>query len=124
MPSYCNGNSPDLKSVWGRKVHVGSSPTGGAIRENQMFHNIVIGKPLVEPWELISTSEKDFEKDDRSDTLFTEERFLPAILVMAGVVPSRSEVRRNRPELWRNLEEVDCIWVKWGKHRIFIVIGE
>ena len=89
-----------------------------------MFHNVVIGKPLVEPWKLISTSQEDFEKNDRSDTLFTEERFLQAILVTAGVVSSRSEVRRNKPELWKSLDEVDCIWVKWGKHRIFIVIGE
>ena len=89
-----------------------------------MFHNVVIGKPLVEPWKLISTSQEDFEKNDRSDTLFTKEHFLPAILVAAGVVSSRSEVRRNKPELWKSLDEVDCMWVRWGKHRIFIVIGE
>ena len=28
-----------------------------------MIQNIVIGKPLVEPWSLISLSEKDFEKN-------------------------------------------------------------
>ena len=27
-----------------------------------MFHNIVIGKPLIEPWKLISNSEEEFEK--------------------------------------------------------------
>ena len=89
-----------------------------------MFHNIVIGKPLAEPWELISNSEEEFEKDDRRDTLFTNERFLPALLVDAGVVKSRSEVKRNKPELCKELIEPDCFWVKWGKQRIWIVVGE
>jgi len=40
-----------------------------------MFQNIVIGKPLVEPWTLISNSPEEFEKDDKKDTLFTDERF-------------------------------------------------
>ena len=89
-----------------------------------MFHNIVIGKPLVEPWELISTSKKEFEQFDRRDTLFTEERFLPAVLVEAGVVKSRGEVKRNKPELCISLDYLDCLWVKWGKQRIFIIVGE
>ncbi len=89
-----------------------------------MLHNIVIGKPLVEPWKLISIDEKDFEKFDKKDTLFTEERFLPAVLVEAGVVKSRGEVKRNKPELCVELNQLDCLWVKWGKHRIWIVVGE
>ena len=71
-----------------------------------MFLNVVIGKPLIEPWQLISTSEEEF---DKRDTLFTEERFLPAILVEAGVVPSRGEVRRNKPELCKTLDKLDCL---------------
>ena len=71
-----------------------------------MFLNVVIGKPLIEPWQLISTSEEEF---DKRDTLFTEERFLPAILVEAGVVPSRGEVRHNKPELCRTLDKLDCL---------------
>ena len=89
-----------------------------------MFHNIVIGKPLVEPWKLISNSEEEFEKDDRRDTLFTNERFLPALLVDAGIVKSRSEVKRNKPEFCKELIELDCFWVKWGKQRIWIIVGE
>ena len=89
-----------------------------------MFHNIIIGKPLVEPWTLISSSQEEFEKFDKRDTLFTEERFLPAVLVEAGIVKSRSEVKRNKPELCVNLDTLDCIWVKWGKQKIFIVVGE
>lgn len=89
-----------------------------------MFHNIVIGKPLVDVWTLISSTEEEFEKFDKKDTLFTEERFLPALLVDAGVVKSRGEVKRNKPELCISLNNLDCIWVKWGKQRLFIIVGE
>ena len=89
-----------------------------------MFHNIIIGKPLVEPWTLISSSQEEFEKFDKRDTLFTEERFLPAIMVEAGIVKSRGEVKRNKPELCIAVDSPDCFWVKWGKQRIFIVVGE
>lgn len=89
-----------------------------------MFHNIVIGKPLVDAWTLISSTEEEFEKFDKKDTLFTEERFLPALLVDAGIVKSRSEVKRNKPELCISLDNLDCIWVKWGKQKIFIIVGE
>lgn len=89
-----------------------------------MFHNIIIGKPLIESWKLISKTKEEFEKDDKKDTLFTNERFLPAVLVEAGIVPSRGEVRRNKPELCKELKDLDCFWVKWGKQRIFIVVGE
>lgn len=89
-----------------------------------MFHNIVIGKPIVEPWELISNSKEEFEIDDARDTLFTDTRFLPAALVEAGVVKSTSEVRRNKKELCKQLNELDCFWVKWGKQRIYVVVGE
>lgn len=89
-----------------------------------MFHNIVIGKPLVDAWTLISSTKEEFEKFDKKDTLFTKERFLPALLVDAGIVKSRSEVKRNKPELWISLDNLDCIWVKWGKQKIFIIVGE
>lgn len=93
-------------------------------RFNIMIQNIVIGKPFVEPWQLISKSKEDFENVDKQFTLFTNERFLPKILVDAGIVKSSSEVKRNKPELWVTLNTVDCKWIKWGKQKIFIVIGE
>lgn len=89
-----------------------------------MFHNIIIGSPLIEPWKLISETEEDFNQFDKRDTLLTNERFLPAILVEAGIVPSRGEVRRNKPELCIMLDTLDCIWVKWGKQKIYIIVGE
>ena len=53
------------------------------------------------------------------ETLFTEERFLPKIMVDLGVVKSTSEVRRNRKELFISLDYLDYKEVKWGKHRLY-----
>lgn len=89
-----------------------------------IYHNVIIGKPLIEPWKLISQNRTKWETSDEKDTLFTDERFLPAILVEAGIVPSKNEVRRNRPDLVKTLQQTDCIWVKWGKKRIYIVVGK
>ena len=89
-----------------------------------MKHNIVIGTPLCDPSLLISSTKEEWESSDRADTLFTKNRFLPAVLKEAGVVPSASEVRRNRPDLVVSLTDLDCFWVKWGKQRIYIVVGE
>ena len=89
-----------------------------------MFHNVVIGKPIVDPKLLLATSENDWEKNEKPYTLFTETRFLPAILREAGVVSSTGEVRRNRPDLVRTLESLDCFLVKWGKKFLYIVVGE
>lgn len=89
-----------------------------------MFHNVVIGKPLVEPWVLLANDEKDWAETEEKDTLFTSTRFLPAVMKEAGIVSSTGEVRRNRPDLCINLESVDFITLKWGKKRLFIVVGE
>ena len=84
----------------------------------------VIGKPLVEPWSLISYNKEDFEKNDKKYTMFTEERFLPTLLVNAGIVKSKSEIKRNKSEFWITLDTLDCLWVKWGKNKIYIIVGE
>lgn len=89
-----------------------------------MIQNVVVGTPLINPELLISTNIDDWEDNEKSQTLFTEERYLPAILKEAGIVPSISEVRRNRPDLIMRLETLDCFWVKWGKKRVYIVVGE
>ena len=89
-----------------------------------MVHNIVIGTPLVSPESLIAYDQNDWENNEKSQTLFTEERNLPTILKEAGIVPSASEVRRNRPELMIKLESPDCFWVKWGKKKVYIIVGE
>lgn len=89
-----------------------------------MFHNVVIGKPLVEPWVLLANDKKDWTETEEKDTLFTSTRFLPVVMKEAGIVSSTGEVRRNRPDLCINLESVDFINLKWGKKRLFIVVGE
>lgn len=89
-----------------------------------MFMNIVIGTPIVDPSSLLSYDKEDWEQIEQKQTLFTEQRFLPAVLKDAGVVPSISEVRRNRPDLMITLDKLDCFWVKWGKKKLYIIVGE
>lgn len=86
--------------------------------------NVVIGTPLVDPWMLLADDATDWEVNEKQQTLFTEQRYLPAILKEAGIVPSISEVRRNRPDLVITLDKLDCFWIKWGKKRLYIVVGK
>jgi hypothetical protein len=89
-----------------------------------MFHNVVIGKPLVEPSTLLANDLTDWEETEKKNTLFTNNRYLPAVMKEAGVVNSTGEVRRNRPDLCITLDEIDCINIKWGKKRLYIIVGE
>lgn len=89
-----------------------------------MFHNVVIGNPIVDVNSLLAIDEKDWEENEKKNTLFTETRFLPAILKEAGIVKSTGEVRRNKPELCITLDKLDCINLKWGKKFLYIVVGE
>ena len=89
-----------------------------------MIDNIVIGKILVEPHLLFAKDENDWEKNIKARTHFTEERFLPRLLVEVGAVKSVSEVRRNQPKLMVTLDEIDFITVKWGKRILSIAIGQ
>ena len=89
-----------------------------------MFHNVVVGKPIVNVSSLFAVDERDWEENEKKNTLFTETRFLPAIMKEAGIVQSTGEVRRNKPELCINLDKLDCINLKWGKKFLFIAVGE
>lgn len=89
-----------------------------------VFHNVVVGKPIVNVSSLLAVDERDWEENEKKNTLFTETRFLPAIMKEAGIVQSTGEVRRNKKELCINLDNVDCINLKWGKKFLFIVVGE
>lgn len=88
-----------------------------------MFHNVVIGTPIIEPEKLIALDDKDWETNEKEKTLFTDIRFLPAIMKEAGIVNSTSEVRKNKPELMVTLNELDCLWIKWGKKFLYIIVG-
>lgn len=89
-----------------------------------MFLNVVIGKPLVDPKALLALDDLDWKNNEQPQTLFTETRYLPAVMKEAGVVQSTSEVRKNRPDLNISLENPDCLWVKWGKKRLYVIVGE
>lgn len=89
-----------------------------------MFMNIVIGKPIVPLENLFAYDLEDWERNERDQTLFTDNRYLPAVLKEAGVVKSANEVRRNRPELNIQLDKLDFLVIKWGKKFVFIVVGE
>jgi hypothetical protein len=88
--------------------------------------NIVIGKPVVDPQELFAADKDDWNKVEKEKTYFTEERFLPRILVDIGIYPSISEIRRNKPQLVVTLDHLDFMdGLKVSKKRkLWIVIGE
>jgi hypothetical protein len=89
-----------------------------------VFTNIVVGKPIFPAEQLLAFDEKDWEENEKDNTLFTEERFLPKLLVDAGVVQSTSEVRRNQPFLVQTLNKPDVMRIKWGKKIVWIVVGQ
>ena len=88
-----------------------------------MFHNVVVGKPIVDAGSLLAIDEKDWEENEKENTLFTETRFLPAIMKEAGIVKSINEVRKNKPELMITLNNIDCLQIKWGKKFLYIIVG-
>ena len=85
--------------------------------------DIVIGKPICEPWYMFCNKQNEWD-DIKDNVLFTEERYLPKLMVDCGLVKSISEVRRNKPELVINLDKPDFIEIKWGKSRLYIQVGE
>ena len=84
-----------------------------------MYQNVQVGYPIVAISDLIPADEFD-------QTFGTETRYLPKIMVEAGIVKSTSEVRRNRPDLCITFPDdmTDCLTIKWGKKFLFIIIGK
>ena len=89
-----------------------------------MVRNVVIGKPLVQPQSLLALNNEVWEKTEKEITTFTDERWLPAIMVQSGIVSSISEVKRNKPQFVKLLDTVDFLEIKWGKSRLYIIVGE
>lgn len=89
-----------------------------------MFQNVVIGEPICEPWQMFANTPEDWEDNEKQNTLFTNERFLPKIMIECGIVKSVNEVRKNKPELVKTLDSVDFHEIKWGKKRSFIQVGK
>ena len=90
------------------------------------IENIVIGKPIVEPFTMFASDEDDWKRTEKEKTYYTDERFLPRILVDIGIYPSISEIRRNKPELMICLDKLDFIdnLKVSKKRRLWILVGE
>lgn len=90
------------------------------------IENIVIGKPLVESSSMFAKDEDDWNSVEKDKTYFTEERFLPRILVNIGIYSSVNEIRRNKSELMvilNKLDFIDCLKVS-KKRKVWILVGE
>lgn len=74
---------------------------------------------------LFAIDNEDWYANESDKTYYTDERFLPKILVDLGIYPSVSEVRRNRPDLIMTLDKQDFISkLKVAKKRfLWIVVG-
>lgn len=88
------------------------------------IENIVVGKPIVDPSEIFAKDKEDWEQIEKEKTIWTEERSLAVILKDIGVVKSVSEVRRNKPQLCIKLDNLDYMEIKWGKRKLFVLVGE
>ncbi|WP_373262096.1 hypothetical protein [Hungatella hathewayi] len=77
----------------------------------------------MEPSSIFGKDDEDWKQYEQEKTYFTSERFLPRILVDIGVAPLISEVRRNRKDLVKTLEQLDYLEIKYGKRRLFILVG-
>lgn len=89
------------------------------------IENIVIGTPIVDPAKIFAKNSDDWIGGESEKTYYTDERYLPKILVELGIYPSVSEIRRNKPELIRTLDTVDFIEIKpKKKFPLWILIGE
>lgn len=88
--------------------------------------NIVIGNPVAEPPLMFASDYADWDRVEVEKIYYTEERFLPRILVDLGIYSSISEIRRNKPQLMVSLDEVDFIAdLKVSKKRkLWILVGE
>lgn len=86
----------------------------------------MIGKPVSSPESMFGLDKEDWDKIELEKTYYTEERFLPRILVELGIYPSISEIRRNKPQLMISLNNVDFIdnLKVSKKRRLWILVGE
>lgn len=90
------------------------------------IENIVIGTPIADPKDMFASSDDDWNTVEKEKTYYTDERFLPRILVDLGIYPSISEIRRNKPQLVKSLDRLDFInslKVK-KKRKLWILVGE
>lgn len=88
------------------------------------IENIVIGVPTIDPPDIFASDIDDWNDNESDKTYYTDERYLPKILVELGIYPSVSEIRRNKPELIQILNTADFIEIKPKKKiPLWILIG-
>ena len=88
------------------------------------IENIVIKSPIVPPEEIFASSYEEWINIEQDKTYYTEETFLPRIMVELEIVKSVNEVRRNKPGLVKELNEYDYLEIKWGKRKLFMLVGK
>mgnify|MGYP007038178173 CR=1 FL=1 len=71
----------------------------------KFIENVVIGHINVLAKDLFALNMTDWCVNEADKTYYTNERFLPKILVDLGIYPSISEIRRNRPDLFITLDK-------------------
>lgn len=92
-----------------------------------VIENIIIGKPLCEPHELLALNISDWNDNESKLTHFTETRFLPDVLRECELTKeSNNWFRKNKPELLITLDKFDFIQFKLGKKKslITVLVGE
>ena len=88
------------------------------------IENIVIGKPLVDPFTMLTNGTVEDWNNEFKKTYYTNERYLPKILKNIGLTKSTSEIRRNRKDLCVTLDKLDFLEIKLGKKKLWILVGE
>ena len=78
-----------------------------------MLAEIIIGKPLV------TVNEIGF-----NNPIYSDERYLPNLLISLGLFKSKSQIKKNRPDLMLSLDKLDFMEIKIGKSYLWILVGE
>lgn len=117
--SYIKGGIAIVSMIFGGNIV-------RSVIEKMYVENIVIGKPVIEPFTMFSTDKDDWNRTEKEKTYYTDERFLPRILVDIGIYPSINEIRRNKPELMIELNQLDFVdnLKVSKKRRLWILVGE
>ena len=48
----------------------------------------------------------------------TDETWLPTVLVQMGFFPSGNMVKKNQPELWRDIKDDEVVKLSWAQIRV------
>ena len=110
---------------------------------NKLVENIVIGKPIVDVDSMFSTDYDNWLDVERFKTIWIDERDLATILtseipikhidndgnlvedtINFNVFKSRTQLRKNRPDLLKKLDSLDFLELKIGKRKFWVLVGE